>query len=90
MIQPRPPTFGSLNYVCRNIDPPKPRVVPDTFDYTALLGAMRDEWELAGAIAERIDLRAQRIGRRLAKLWNNGQGPIIRYVLRTEIYWRLA
>lgn len=90
MIQPRQSTFGSLNYICRNVEPPKPRVRPDTFDYTALLSAMRNEWELAGAIGNRLGLRAQNIGARLAKLWDNGNGPVLRYVVKTEIYWRLA
>lgn len=80
-------TFGSINYACRNIEPPKGKVIVDNFDYDKLLAAITDEWELAGPIAKRIGMRAQHIGKRLWKLHTDGK--ILRATIKIDIYWRL-
>jgi hypothetical protein len=81
-------SFGSISYSCRNIEPPPKRVTADTFDYDQLLGAVRDEWELAGVIGARLRMRGQHVGRRLATLCS--RGLVIRAMVKTDIYWRLA
>ena len=85
----RPSNFGSINYSCQTIAPPRQKEIVDTFDYAKLLAAITTEWELAGVIAARIGMKGQHIGKKLSKLWDQGNGPLHRHANKTEIYWRL-
>jgi DNA-binding Lrp family transcriptional regulator len=78
--------FGSLNFFPSPLPPPERLRVTDTFDYEALLEAVTSNWELAGAIGDRLSLTPQAIGKRLRKLWQDGK--IDRAMVSTDIYWR--
>lgn len=78
--------FGSIGFTPRPVVILPRRQAEDNYDYDKLEAALTNEWELAGDIAPRINQRAQHLGRRLAKLWN--QGRCDRAQSGIEIFWR--